>query len=45
MNIIIIIIENGARNCTYLSNRTQNDLIYSMRDLVLKVTGYSFMNN
>lgn len=29
-------IENGARNCTYLSNRTQNDLIHSMGDLVLK---------
>ena len=29
-------IESGARNCTYLSNRAQNDLIYSMGDLVLK---------
>ena len=29
-------IENGARNCTYLSNRAQNDLIHSMGDLVLK---------
>ena len=29
-------IENGARNCTYLSNRAQNDLIHSMGGLVLK---------
>ena len=29
-------IENGARNCTYLSNRAQNDLIHAMGDLVLR---------
>jgi len=29
-------VENGARNCTYLSNRAQNDLIHAMGDLVLK---------
>ena len=28
--------ENGARNCTYLSNRAQNDLIHAMGNLVLK---------
>ena len=29
-------VENGARNCTYLSNRAQNDLIHAMGDLVLR---------
>ena len=29
-------LENGARNCTYLSNRAQNDLIHAMRNLVLR---------
>ena len=28
--------ENGARNCTYLSNRAQNDLIHAMGEIVLK---------
>ena len=28
--------EYGARNCTYLSNRAQNDLIHAMGNLVLK---------
>jgi len=28
--------ESGARNCTYLSNRAQNDLIYAMGGVVLK---------
>ena len=27
--------ESGAGNCTYLSNRAQNDLIHAMGDLVL----------
>ena len=31
--------ENGARNCTYLSNRAQNDLIFAMGENVLsKIT-------
>jgi len=29
--------ESGARNCTYLSNRAQNDLIYAMGGVVLKI--------
>ena len=29
-------VENGARNCTYLSNRAQNDLIHAMGEIVLK---------
>ena len=31
--------ENGARNCTYLSNRAQNDLTFAMEENVLsKIT-------
>ena len=28
--------ESGARNCTYLSNRAQNDLIHAIGDRVLQ---------
>lgn len=28
--------ETGSRNCTYLSNRAQNDLISAMADITLK---------